>query len=77
MYVCTTLSDDAMDPNCYLEIKHGSFQWERPLKKNTSKDGGLSRDDEEEDKQRGEDEKETGTLRLSNLNLRVGRVSVL
>ena len=65
-----------MDPNCYLEIKHGSFQWERPLKKSSSEDGVAFEEDEEGDKQDVEGDKGTGTLKLSSLNLRVGRVGV-
>ncbi|XP_022081531.1 multidrug resistance-associated protein 7-like [Acanthaster planci] len=69
--------EDTMDPNSYLEIKHGSFQWDHPRKtENTSGDEEAKKSGRPAGKDvdgMGQGEEGTGVLKLSSLNLRVGR----
>ncbi|XP_038072640.1 multidrug resistance-associated protein 7-like [Patiria miniata] len=71
-------TQDLKDPNSYLEIKQGNFKWDHPRKtesigtagdEGSMKAGGPAGKDANTMKQ----EEETSTLKLSNLNLRVGK----
>ncbi|XP_022081418.1 multidrug resistance-associated protein 7-like isoform X2 [Acanthaster planci] len=65
------------DPNSYLEIKQGSFQWDHPQKaEDTAADEGskeTSKSTEKDTDGMDLEKKGTGVLKLSNLNLCVGR----
>ncbi|XP_038071457.1 multidrug resistance-associated protein 7-like [Patiria miniata] len=72
--------EGTMDPNSYLEIKHGGFQWDHPRKTESTPEKDDSKTkaskpsgNDAEGMEQEEEEDGAGTLKLSNLNLRVGR----